>query len=237
VKKTRAVVSGMAIWVGAKRRRRMGGARCICALPPLSSRLVSGFRRRPLPPSCAAAFFIGKSNSRRRLLVVTGARCPLTKPAVTAVELQATTERPSPTAAERGAQPGGIYASLPGAGAARASRLPAPGGRPGSGWRPGSKRFRLLPAAALVLYIKPLQNSCPVTARAESWWLVAASGFLETIKGGINLNSNSSQQVSAARTSPPPRDLDVVKTKAVINRGARSSVDVRQKTRNERRAC
>jgi hypothetical protein len=42
----------------------------------------------------------------RRLLVVTGARCPLTKPVVTAVELQAATE----PHCGRGVQPGGIYA-------------------------------------------------------------------------------------------------------------------------------
>jgi hypothetical protein len=36
---------------------------------------------------------------------VTGARCPLTKPVVTAVELQATTE----PHCSRGVQPGGIY--------------------------------------------------------------------------------------------------------------------------------
>jgi hypothetical protein len=41
----------------------------------------------------------------RRLFVVTGARCPLTKPVVTAVELQATTAEPH---CSRGAQPGGI---------------------------------------------------------------------------------------------------------------------------------
>jgi hypothetical protein len=40
----------------------------------------------------------------RRLLVVTGARCPLTKPVVTAVELQATTG----PRCSRGVQPGGI---------------------------------------------------------------------------------------------------------------------------------
>jgi hypothetical protein len=40
----------------------------------------------------------------RRLLVVTGARCPLTKPVVTVVELQATTE----PHCSRGVQPGGI---------------------------------------------------------------------------------------------------------------------------------
>jgi hypothetical protein len=38
-------------------------------------------------------------------LVVTGARCPLTKPVVTAVELQAAIE----PHCSRGVQPGGIY--------------------------------------------------------------------------------------------------------------------------------
>ena len=48
----------------------------------------------------------------RRLLVVTaGARCPLTKPAVAAVELQATTE----PHCSRGVQPGGICVYVPGA--------------------------------------------------------------------------------------------------------------------------
>jgi hypothetical protein len=65
----------------------------------------------------------------RRLLVVTGARCPLTKPVVTAVELQATTE----PHCSRGAQPGGIYAYV-------VQREPNPGG-PGPGLRPDCKRF------------------------------------------------------------------------------------------------
>jgi hypothetical protein len=65
----------------------------------------------------------------RRLLVVTGARCPLTKPVVAAVELQATTE----PHCSRGVQPGGIYVYV-------VQREPTPGG-PGSGLRPGRKRF------------------------------------------------------------------------------------------------
>ena len=65
----------------------------------------------------------------RRLLVVTGARCPLTKPVVTAVELQATTE----PHCSRGVQPGCIYVYV-------VQREPTPGG-PGSGLRPGRKRF------------------------------------------------------------------------------------------------
>jgi hypothetical protein len=65
----------------------------------------------------------------RRLLVVTRARCPLTKPVVTAVELQATTE----PHCSRGVQPGGICVHV-------VQREPTPGG-PGSGLRPGRKRF------------------------------------------------------------------------------------------------
>jgi hypothetical protein len=65
----------------------------------------------------------------RRLLVVTGARCPLTKPVVTAVELQATTE----PHCSRGVQPGGICVYV-------VQREPTPGG-PGSGLRPDRKRF------------------------------------------------------------------------------------------------
>ena len=52
----------------------------------------------------------------RRLLVVTGARCPLKKPMVTAVELQAAIE----PHCSRGVQPGGIYAYV----VHSASRLP-----------------------------------------------------------------------------------------------------------------
>ena len=65
----------------------------------------------------------------RRLLVVTGARCPLTKPVVTAVELQA----PNEPHCSRGVQPGGIYAYV-------VHREPTPGG-PGWGLRRGRKRF------------------------------------------------------------------------------------------------
>jgi hypothetical protein len=53
----------------------------------------------------------------RRLLVVTGARCPLSKPVVAAVELEATTE----PHCSRGVQPGGVYVCVGGAvGAPRA---------------------------------------------------------------------------------------------------------------------
>jgi hypothetical protein len=65
----------------------------------------------------------------RRLLVVTGARCPLTKPVVTTVELQATTE----LHCSRGVQPGGIYVYV-------VHREPTPGG-PESGLRRGRKRL------------------------------------------------------------------------------------------------
>jgi hypothetical protein len=57
------------------------------------------------------------------------ARCHLTKPVVTAVEQQATNE----PHCSRGAQPGGIYVYV-------VQRGPTPGG-PGSGLRPGRKRF------------------------------------------------------------------------------------------------
>jgi hypothetical protein len=71
----------------------------------------------------------GVSRLIRRLLVVTGARCPLTNPVVAAVELQATTE----PHCSRGVQPGGIYVYV-------VQRGPTPGG-PGSGLRQGRKRF------------------------------------------------------------------------------------------------
>jgi hypothetical protein len=76
----------------------------------------------------------------RRLLVVTGARCPPTKPVVTAVELQATTE----PHCSRGVQPGGIYVYV---GAARADSR-----RSGVRLAPRPQALPI-PAAALVLYI------------------------------------------------------------------------------------
>jgi hypothetical protein len=75
----------------------------------------------------------------RRLLVVTGARCPLTKPVVAAVELQATTE----PHCSRGVQPGGIYVYV---GTARADSR-----RPGVGLAPRPQAFPM-PAAALILF-------------------------------------------------------------------------------------
>jgi hypothetical protein len=74
------------------------------------------------------------------LLVVTGARCPLTKPVVTAVELQATTE----PHCSRGVQPGGIYVYV---GAARADSRGS-----GVGLAPRPQALPA-PAAALILYI------------------------------------------------------------------------------------
>jgi hypothetical protein len=65
----------------------------------------------------------------RRLLVVTGARCPLTNPTVTAVEQQATT---GPHCSQ-GVQPGCIYVHA-------VQREPTPGG-PGSGLRRYRRRF------------------------------------------------------------------------------------------------
>jgi hypothetical protein len=89
----------------------------------------------------------------RQLFVVSGARCPLTKPVVTAVELQA----PSEPHCSRGVQPGGIYVYV-------VQREPTPGG-PGSGLRLGRKRClcQLQPAAALVL----CTNAGARSARAE----------------------------------------------------------------------
>jgi hypothetical protein len=75
----------------------------------------------------------------RRLLVVTGARCPLLKPVVTAVELQATTE----PHCSRGVQPGGIYVYV-------VHREPPPGG-PGSGLRPDRKRFLCASSDSILL--------------------------------------------------------------------------------------
>jgi hypothetical protein len=66
------------------------------------------------------------------LLVVTGARCPLTKPVVAAVELQATTE----PHCSRGVQPGGIYVYV-------VQRELTPEG-PGPGLRRGRKRLLCL---------------------------------------------------------------------------------------------
>jgi hypothetical protein len=82
----------------------------------------------------------------RRLLVVAGSRCPLTKPVVTAVELQATTE----PHCSRGVQPGGIHAYV-------VQRELTPGG-PGSGLRPGRKRF--LCQLPLWFYIYASYSSC-----------------------------------------------------------------------------
>jgi hypothetical protein len=78
----------------------------------------------------------------RRLLVVTGARFPLTKPVVAAVELQAATE----PHCSRGVQPGGIYVHV---GAARAdSRRPA-----GAGLAPRPQALRAAAAALVHIYI------------------------------------------------------------------------------------
>jgi hypothetical protein len=72
-------------------------------------------------------------------LVVTGARCPLTKPVVAAVELQATTE----PHCSRGVQPGGIYVYV-------VQREPTR--RSGVGLAPRPQALPM-PAAALILYI------------------------------------------------------------------------------------
>jgi hypothetical protein len=76
----------------------------------------------------------------RRLFVVTGARCPLTKPAVTAVELRAATE----LHCSRGVQPGGICVYV-------VQREPNPRG-PESDLRPDRKRFVALLGCQLRSY-------------------------------------------------------------------------------------
>jgi hypothetical protein len=77
---------------------------------------------------------------------VTGARCPLTKPVVTAVELQATTE----PHCSRGVQPGGIYVYV---GTARADSR---GSGVGLAKRPQALH---MPAAALILYAQAASAS------------------------------------------------------------------------------
>jgi hypothetical protein len=77
----------------------------------------------------------------RRLLVVTGARYPLTKPVVTAVELRVDhlSHHRAPL------QPGGTYVYV---GASRAGPR-----RSGAGLAPGPQALPM-PAAALILYIQ-----------------------------------------------------------------------------------
>jgi hypothetical protein len=92
----------------------------------------------------------------RRLLVVTGARCPLTKPVVAAVELQATTE----PHCSRGVQPGGIYVHV---GTARAGSR-----RSGAGLAPRLQALHM-PAAALIIYnrfTKRRRNNLEVDSEA-----------------------------------------------------------------------
>jgi hypothetical protein len=89
----------------------------------------------------------------RQLLVVTGARCPLTKPVVAAVGLQETTE----PHCSRGVQPGGIYVYV---GTARADSR-----GPGVGLAPRPQALPM-PAAALVLYIAPRPQALPMPAAA-----------------------------------------------------------------------
>jgi hypothetical protein len=78
----------------------------------------------------------------RRLLVVAGARCPLTKPAVTAVELQATTEPHHCSRHGRGVQPGGIFACV-------VHREPTHPRKPGAGLAPGPQVPCEVPPALL----------------------------------------------------------------------------------------
>jgi hypothetical protein len=91
----------------------------------------------------------------RRLLVVTGARCPLTKPVVTAVELQATTE----PHCSRGVQPGGIACVC--VGAARADSR-----RSGVGLAPRPQALPM-PAAAQVLYIPRATKASPRATKPQ----------------------------------------------------------------------
>jgi hypothetical protein len=82
----------------------------------------------------------------RRLLVVTGARCPLTKPVVTAVEQQAATE----PHCSRGVQPGSICVQVGAAVQPARADSRRPWG-PGVGPAPRPQALPI-PAAALALY-------------------------------------------------------------------------------------
>jgi hypothetical protein len=101
------------------------------------------------------------------LLVVTGARCLLTKPVVTAVELQATTE----PRCSRGAQPGGIYVYV-------VQREPTPGGPGCSGVGIVPRPQALpLPATALILYVLPSSSK----TGGENFFLPRATDISERL--------------------------------------------------------
>jgi hypothetical protein len=91
---------------------------------------------------CICGGCLGGSVGCRSCHVVTGARCPLTKPVVTAVELQATTG----PHCSRGVQPGGIYVYV---GTARADSR-----RSGVGLAPRPQALPM-PAAALIQKGRP----------------------------------------------------------------------------------
>jgi hypothetical protein len=116
----------------------------------------------------------------RRLLIITRARCPLTKPVVAAVELQATTE----PHCSRGVQPGGICMHV---GTARADSR---GSGVGLATRP-----QALPvlAAALVLYF--CENAYHLLG--ESWY------NCYSCKGGHGLHACwNSPPLQSFRSSP-----------------------------------
>jgi hypothetical protein len=90
------------------------------------------WRRQPGIPNCSPCLRTAPPVKRPAAALALYAdikRCPLTKPVVTAVELQATTA----PHCSRGVQPGGIYAHV-------VHREPTPGG-PESGLRRDRKRF------------------------------------------------------------------------------------------------
>jgi hypothetical protein len=100
----------------------------------------------------------------RRLLVVTGARCSLTKPVVAAVELQATTE----LHCSRCVQPGGICVCV------RASRDDSRRSRVGVAPRP--QLALPMPAAALGLCCAGAASASYASCRSDSM-LARSSAF------------------------------------------------------------
>jgi hypothetical protein len=110
---------------GRAARRYLRARRC-------SASRLPGARGRACAQAACASYASCRSGSICiYIYILPGyfARCPLTKPVITAVELRATTE----PHCSRGVQPGGIYVYA-------VQREPTPGG-PGSGLRPGRMRF------------------------------------------------------------------------------------------------